>query len=224
MSVRVRYGSSSGSSAGTTAMPPGGQRLDQLGLRARDVLDRLDELEVHRADVRDQRHVGPRERREPRDLAEAAHAHLGDADLGVRLEPAERERHAELVVVVRLGGDRPRVRQAERGEDVLRRRLAGGAGDPDDAGPRAVADRARDRGERGVRVVGDERRRRPARERVRDEVGAAADRDEEVALLDPARVDLQPGDGVGPGACDEAAERLEEGELERDHSADVVAR
>ena len=39
-------------------------------------------------------------------------------------------------------------------------------------------------------VVGDERGRGTARERVGDEVGAAADRDEEVALLDPARVDL----------------------------------
>ena len=84
------------------------------------------------------------------------------------------------------------MRQAERGEDVLRRRLAGRAGDPDDAGARAVADRARDRRERGVRVVGDERRGGAARERVRDEVGAARRRrDEEVALLDPARVDLQ---------------------------------
>ena len=39
-------------------------------------------------------------------------------------------------------------------------------------------------------VVGDEGRRGPARERVLDEVGAAADRDEQVALLDAPRVDL----------------------------------
>ena len=32
--------------------------------------------------------LGPRERREPRDLAEPAHAHLDDADLGVGLDPA----------------------------------------------------------------------------------------------------------------------------------------
>ena len=59
-----------------------------------------------------------------RDLAEAAHPHLGDADLGVGLEPAERQRHAELVVVVALVRDRARVRRAEREQDVLRRRLA----------------------------------------------------------------------------------------------------
>ena len=62
------------------------------------------------------------------------------------------------------------MRRAERGEDVLRRRLAGRAGDADDARGRAVADGARDRRERGVRVVGDERRGGAAGERVRDEV------------------------------------------------------
>ena len=36
----------------------------------------------------------------------------------------------------------------------------------------------------------DERRRRAARERVRDEVLSTADRDEQVAVLDPPGVDL----------------------------------
>ncbi len=64
------------------------QRLDQLGLRAGDVLDRADELEVDGGDVRDQPDVRPGEGREPGDLAEAAHPHLDDADLGVGLDPA----------------------------------------------------------------------------------------------------------------------------------------
>ena len=82
---------------------------------------------------------------------------------------------------------------------------------------RAVADGAADRGERGVRVVGDERRRGSAGERVRDEVVAAADGDEEVALLDPPRVDLHAGDLARPRAGGEPAERLDQVELERDH-------
>ena len=45
--------------------------------------------------------VGPRERREPLDLPEPAHRQLGDAHLGVRVDPAERQRHADLGVVVR---------------------------------------------------------------------------------------------------------------------------
>ncbi len=56
-------------------------------------------------------------------------ASSADADLGVLLDAAERERHADLGVVVRLVRDRPPVRSAEREEDVLRRRLAGRAGD-----------------------------------------------------------------------------------------------
>ena len=68
-----------------------------------------------------------------------------------------------------------------------------------------------------MRVVGNERGRGPAGERVGDEVGAAADRDEEVALLDPAGVDLHPGHLVGPRPGGEPPERLDQVELERDH-------
>ena len=80
--------------------------------------------------------------------------------------PAERERHAELVVVVPLRRDRARVRRAERGEDVLRRRLAGGAGDRDDA--RAATGRApRRRSSRAPRAGGRERASRRRRARAR---------------------------------------------------------
>src|SRR5436309_14192978 len=50
-----------------------------------------------------------------------------------------------------------------------------------------------------------------------DEVGAAADRDEQIAVADATRVDLHAGDGVGPRALDEPAERLDGAELELDH-------
>ncbi len=71
--------------------------------------------------------------------------------------------------------------RAERGEDVLRRRLRGRAGDRDDARCRAFANGAAERRERGEGVLGDERRGGPGGERVVDEVRPAADRDEEVA-------------------------------------------
>ena len=66
---------------------------------------------------------------------------------------------------------------------------------------------------------GAERRRRAARERVPREVPAAADLDEQVALLDPARVDLHAGHLVRPGRAVEPA-GAELGDLverERDH-------
>ena len=62
---------------------------------------------------------------------------------------------------------------------------------------RAVAPRANGAAERRERcelVVGDERRRGAARARVVEERGAAADRDEEIARCDAARVDLDAGD------------------------------
>ena len=74
---------------------------------------------MHRADVRDHQDVGPGERRQPLDLAEAAHRQLADAHLGVGLDPAERQRDADLRVVVALVGDRAAVWAAQRVEDVL---------------------------------------------------------------------------------------------------------
>ena len=60
----------------------------------------------------------------------------------------------------------------------------------DDARLRPLAHGAGDRRERCECVDRDERGRRAARERMLDEVLAAADGDEQIALVDPARVDL----------------------------------
>ena len=46
------------------------------------------------------------------DLAEPTHAHLDDHDLGVVLDPAERQRKPDLVVLTLLGGDGRRLRSA----------------------------------------------------------------------------------------------------------------
>ena len=170
--------------------PTLGERGDELRLRASDAVHRADELEVHGPDGCDHADVRPRDRAELGDLAEAAHAHLDDADLRVGLEPAERQRHAQLRVVAPLGRDRARDGLAERREDVLRRRLARGAGDADEASAAAGAEHLADHGHRRELVARDERRRAPLAG-VGDEVAPAADGDEEVAGPDPARVDLE---------------------------------
>src|SRR5439155_14880681 len=121
------------------------------------------------------------------------------ADLRIGLEPAERQWYAELVVVARLRGNCAHSRSADRGEDVLGRGLAGRTGDPDDLGRAVGADRGADRAERRERVFPDEGGRRAARECVLTEGVPAADRDEEVAFLDPARVDLDAGHLRRPG-------------------------
>ena len=113
--------------------PAGRQRVDQLALRANDSFEVADLLEVHGCNVRDHADVRSRERAQLRDLAEAAHRQLEDADLGVRLDAANGERHADLVVEAALRCDGPRLRGADRGEDVLRRGLAHRARDRDEA-------------------------------------------------------------------------------------------
>jgi hypothetical protein len=173
---------------------------------------------VDRAHARHDRDPRPGDLAQLRDLPQAAHPHLGDHDLGVRLDARKRERKADLVVVPAIGGDDPGVRCAEGSEDVLRRRLARGARDADDGRLAARADDCADRRERAELVVGMENRGRAARERMLGEVPAAGHGDEQVALFDAPRVDLHPRRLVGPARPDQTTERLELGERERDHA------
>ena len=112
-------------------------------------------------------------------------------------------------------------RPADRGQDVLRRRLAGGTGDPDDASAAAVADDAAERCERGEAVVRDERRGGAPLERVFDEGRARVVHcDEQVAGGDAARVDLDACHSLRILGEDEPAE-AKVGDLvdgQRDHA------
>ena len=85
---------------------PWPQRLDRLGVGFGHALDRAEELEMLRTDVGHDDEGRLRDRAELCDLAEPAHAHLGDQHLRLGLEPAHRERQADLVVQAPLGPDR----------------------------------------------------------------------------------------------------------------------
>ena len=156
------------------------KRRDRLRIRLGDMLDRAEELEMLGTDVRNDDDVRARDLAERGDLAEAAHPHLRHEHPGLRLEPADGERQADLVVEAALGEDRRNVWRTERSQDVLRRRLPRRADDGDDI---RVALRAHERCERGERrflIVGYERRR-PLRSRLLDVANAGVERDEEVA-------------------------------------------
>ena len=177
---------------------------------------------MHRPDVRHRPYPRASDRGELGDLAEAPHRELENADLGVFFEPAERQRHADLVVVAGLGGDRPRCRDAECGQDVLGRGLPHRPCDRDDACRAPFANGATEARERSERVVGDERRNRAVGDGVVEKVRALADCDEEVAWNDAPRIDLHTGDALrahlGP------PQSLEQGGLERDHAGALSAR
>ena len=169
-----RSSRSTGKPSGTIAVRrrKGG---DQLSLGPDDAVEIADVLEVDRADVRDHADLGPGERAELGDLAEAAHRQLEDAELGVALDAADRQRHADLGVVAALGGDRPPLGRADRGEDVLRRRLAHRPGDRDDSRRLRSRTRAGEGGERREASSGTSAAAAPrARARSRN-VGPAAD-------------------------------------------------
>ena len=73
-------------------------------------------------------------------------------------------------------------------------------------------------GERLVRVARHEHGDGAAGECVLDEVAPARDGDEQVALLDAARVDLDAGHLVGPGLLHDLAQRIQLGDRDRDHA------
>src|SRR6185312_13319874 len=71
------------------------EALDELALRPDHALEGVDQLEMHRADVGDDPDLRPSEGTELPNLAEASHRELENADLGLRLEPAERQRDSD---------------------------------------------------------------------------------------------------------------------------------
>ena len=156
----------------------------QLTLRPCDTGERIHELEMNGADVRDDADLGPGELGELGDLAEAAHRQLQDADLGVLFEAAESERHADLVVEAGLCRDRVRRRTGQRGEDVLRRRLPHRARDGDDARRAALAHGSRDASKSREGIVGNERRHGATGQCVFHELRASVHGDKEIAGRD----------------------------------------
>ena len=197
----------------------GRKRFDRLRVRRRDVLDGAEQLEVLGADVRDDDDVGARDGAQRRDLAEAAHPHLRHEYLRVGLQPAHRQRKPYFVVETAFGGDRPRVRAAEGGEDVLRRRLAGGADDRDDARRALRADERGEGGEGAVLIVRDERRRSTL-PGVVDVLRSRVQRDEQVPGGRVSRVRDDPGDVPSGLVALEPTEpeRLDLVPGERDHA------
>ena len=121
---------------------------------------------------------------------------------------------------VRLRSNGASVGTAERGQDVLRRRLARRARDGDDPRRAASAHCAAQGRERRERVLGDKHRGGSARERVGQEIDVP-DRHEEVTLVDASRVNLNAGRVVGPRRAVEPArtEGLDLVERERDQAA-----
>ena len=192
-------------------MPPGGQRGDELALRARDALEIADLLQVHRADVRDHADVRPGERAQLGDLAEAAHRQLEDAELGVRLDAAERERarrsrrcSSRSAATVRRCGAQSAARMSLVEVLPIEPVIA----DEPRAAP--VAHRPASAARAAKASSGDERRPRlRGRARRSTNSAPAADRDEQVAVLDPARVGLEARDLVGPRrACEPPGAQL----------------
>jgi hypothetical protein len=113
-------------------------------------------------------------------------------------------------------------RHAERGQDVLGRRLPHRARDPGDVCAAAVAHRASEHGEGGEGVVRHERGDGAALACVGEELLAASDRDEEIAGGDAPGIDLDAGElGRLPLHPPEAVEQRR---LERDHAGALSRR
>ena len=105
------------------------QRLDQLALAALDRVQRSGAREVRRAHRGDHADRGPRHGRQQRDVAGDVHAHLEHRDLVLGPQPQQRQRQADLVVLVALVAQhRPALGQ-RLGDLLLGGRLGQRSGD-----------------------------------------------------------------------------------------------
>ena len=105
------------------------------------------------AHVRDDGDVGAHHLAEIADLAEVVHARLDDGGAVLRRQAQERQRRADVVVVIGLGLKRLEALGQHRGDHLLRRRLAGGTGDLHDREREAPAVPRSERAQGEQRVV-----------------------------------------------------------------------
>ena len=196
--------------------------VEHGGLFLQDAAAVAQKLQMRVADDRKEHgrrlhHSGQR-----RHVAEVRHAHLDDRGLVLRLEPEERERHAELIVEVLLGFQRiPALREHGR-DHFLGRRLADAAGHAEDRDGKAGAVGARERFERGSRIRhADDRPVLSRRDALRKAAGRAeverlgdiivpvhtlaGDGGKECAGRDGAAIDDDAGHGRCPVAREHAA-------------------
>ena len=130
-------------------------------------------------------------------VAEVRHAHLHDRGLMLRLEPEERERHAELIVEVFLRLERVPALREHGGDHFLGRRLADAAGHAEHGDGKAGAVGARKRLERSSRIRhADDRAGLPRRNALREAAGRA-----EIERLADIVVPVDPLAGDGGKEC-----------------------
>ena len=169
--------------------------------------------------------LGPGDLRQSGDLALGVHAHLEDRDLVLRREVQQRHRQTGLAVQVALVAQDAQGARQDIGRDLLRNRLAGRAGDPDDADARSgtppgsqllqCGQRVRDLHDRHAPSGGnlyrtlDQQDSRPGSNGLGHEsmavVALASQRDEAATRDDVARIDRGGGEGGDARRPEESA-------------------
>lgn len=106
------------------------QVLEYLALGPQDTLPGIAQIfNMGVAHVGDDGNIGPYHLAQIAYLAEVVHARLDDGGAVLRRQAQERQRRADVVVVIGLGLKRLEALGQHRGDHLLRRRLAGGTGD-----------------------------------------------------------------------------------------------
>ena len=189
----------------------GRQTLQQLRLGRGDRLQAAQPLQVRRPHVRYHAHLRPRDLAERADLAGGAHRHLEHRPAMAMREAEQRQRQADLVVVVRLVLQQRIAAAEDGGDELFRRRLAHAArhadhlrpppvaasgGQPLEGGQRVRHHEDGDGGRQRGRRLSHEHASRATLDGVRDEgvsvATLARQREEEIASAGLPRVDDRP--------------------------------
>ena len=110
-----------------------GQRFDQLVFRAGDAFDRIETLDVRRADIGDHADVRLGYAREIANFAGMVHADFEHSHLRVVRHIEDAQRHADVVVEITARLANAQRRREQRRDGLFGHRLAGAAGDADHA-------------------------------------------------------------------------------------------
>ena len=119
-----------------------------------DVLAAAQNADVRGADLAHDGKVGIGGLGQALNLVEMVHAHLEHQDLGIGRSGKHRERHADQVIEIALGGPDTIAFGEHGGEHVLGRRLADGTGNANDQAAKLQAIRVRQTQQKLLGIIG----------------------------------------------------------------------
>ena len=113
------------------------QAVDDRRLFMGNALDAVKGLQMRRGHGGHHHHIRPRHMRQGRNLARMVHANFDHREIRLTRQPRQRQGHAPMVVIARLGGMDPALPAQDHSQHLFGRGFANRSGHPHHPRPRA---------------------------------------------------------------------------------------